>query len=142
MTKRLACRSEASDRRRFVHFVAIGLVNTAVGFGIFAVLHRIGGLPAQYALAISFVLGVLWNFWTHARFVFDHRGIRRLPAYMLTYIGIYGFNALCLESAMRAHISPIIAQAFLTLVSAVLSFFLISRVLTGRFPLSPRSDQA
>ena len=123
-----------SDKMRFVRFVLIGLVNTLVGYLIFVVFVVVG-IPAQPALAAAFVLGVLWNYWTHARFVFGQGEVSRLPVYGLAYFGIWAFNALALAGAQRAGLHPLMAQAALAPVAAVLSFFLIARVLTGRFPV-------
>ncbi|PHQ97167.1 MAG: hypothetical protein COB40_05550 [Marinosulfonomonas sp.] len=123
-----------SDKMRFVRFVLIGLVNTLVGYLIFVVFVVVG-IPAQPALAAAFVLGVLWNYWTHARFVFGRGEVSRLPVYGLVYFGIWAFNALALAGAQRAGLYPLMAQAALAPVAAVLSFFLIARVLTGRFPV-------
>ncbi len=123
-----------SDKMRFVRFVLIGLVNTLVGYLIFVAFVLVG-VPAQPALAGAFMLGVLWNYWTHARFVFGQGGVSRLPFYGLVYLGIWAFNALALAGAQWAGLHPLVAQAALAPIAAVLSFFLIARVLTGTFPL-------
>ena len=93
------------------------------------------GLSAQPALAIAFVIGVIWNYFTHARFVFDNKGLSKMPIYALAYVVVYGFNAVSLAAAQGMGLGPLTAQAILAPVAAVLSFFLISRVLTGQFPV-------
>ncbi|MGB3147026.1 MAG: GtrA family protein [Paracoccaceae bacterium] len=118
---------------RFVRFLGVGVLNTGFGYAVFAALV-LGGLGAQPALALAFALGVLWNYMTHARLVFGASGLARLLPYGLAYAAIYGINALALHLALGAGLSPLLAQALLVLPMAVLSFILISRVLTGRFP--------
>ena len=120
--------------RRFGRFILIGVVNTAVGFMVYAILVVLGISP-QLALGIAFVIGVLWNFWTHARFVFHSQGYSPLPVYALCYVGIYAFNAISLAMALRIGLGPLIAQGLIAPVAAVLSFFLISKALTGQFPI-------
>lgn len=120
--------------RQFVGFILIGVVNTIFGFAMYALLVLVG-VPPQPALAIAFIIGVIWNFWTHARFVFDNTGLGKLPAYALCYVAVYAFNSFTLGLALSNGIGPLLAQAILAPFAAVLSFFLISRVLTGRFPL-------
>lgn len=120
--------------RRFVRFILIGVVNTVFGYTVFSILVLLG-VPPQPALILAFTIGVIWNYWTHARLVFHQRGLRQLPAYGLCYVLIYVLNSLALEAALRAGIGPLIAQAVLAPIAAVLSFFMISRVLTGRFPV-------
>ena len=114
-------------------FALVGIVNTAFGYAVFSVLS-LSGLPAQAALAISFVIGVLWNFMTHARIVFDTKGFRKLPFYLLAYVMVYVFNAFSLEALLSTGLHPILAQGLLVLPAAVLAFILVSRALTDRFP--------
>ena len=120
--------------RQIVRFILIGLVNTAFGFGAYTVLVLLGVSP-QPALAVAFVMVVIWNYWTHGRFVFQSNGIRKLPFYALCYLGVYGFNSLSLEFALSHDIGPIISQAMITPFAATMSYFLIGRVLTGHFPI-------
>ncbi|WP_298854371.1 GtrA family protein [uncultured Ruegeria sp.] len=120
-------------KQSFMLFALVGIVNTAFGYAVFSVLS-LSGLPAQAALAISFVIGVAWNFMTHARIVFDTKGFRKLPFYLLAYVMVYGFNAFSLEALLIAGLHPIVAQGLLVLPAAVLAFILVSRALTDRFP--------
>ena len=93
---------------RFGRFVAVGLVNTAVGYGIYAA-GLAAGLPPQAALAVQFVLGVLWNYGMHARIVFACRGFARLPAYVGAYVLLWAVNALSLRTMQGAGFDPLTA---------------------------------
>jgi putative flippase GtrA len=124
---------------KFLRFLAVGVLNTAVGYGLYAVLV-LAGLGPQAALALAFALGVLWNYGTHARLVFGTGGYRRLPAYAVAYLAIYAVNAFGLSRAIAAGVHPLVAQLVLALVMAGLSFVLISVVLTGTPPFSRRGD--
>ena len=119
----------------FVRFLVVGVVNTAFGYLLFALLLYVGLRP-QPALALAFAGGVAWNYFTHARLVFGTRGLAQLPAYVLAYLLIYGVNAGALQVLLVAGVAPIIAQGSLVLPMAVLAYILIGRVLTGRFPWS------
>ena len=125
------------DLMRLLRFLAIGVLNTAVGYAIYAVLVLVG-LSPQPALALAFALGILWNYMTHARLVFTEsaRGLKRLPAYAACYALIYLLNAVALDRAIGAGLSPLVAQALLAPFAALLSFVMIGKVLTGRFPFS------
>lgn len=118
---------------RFVRFLAVGVMNTGVGYGVYAGLIALG-LSAQPALALSFVLGVLWNFATHSGLVFGSRGMARVLPYCGAYGLIYLVNALALHLALGLGLSAYLAQAMLLLPMAVLSYVLISMVLTRRLP--------
>ena len=125
------------DGARLVRFLLVGLLNTALGYLLFAALVLAGAGP-QAALALAFLLGVLWNFWTHARLVFGAGHLRRLPAYGAVYLAIWAANAAALGAAGAAGLAPLLAQALLAPLAAVAAFLLIGRVLTGRFPVGGR----
>ncbi|UUV08632.1 GtrA family protein [Ruegeria sp. YS9] len=120
-------------KKSFMRFALVGVLNTGFGYVLFTVLN-LSGLPPQIALVISFSGGVLWNFMTHARLVFDTRGLGRLPYYILSYLLVYAFNALSLGGLLSIGLQPIAAQGLIVLPAAILAFILISRVLTDRFP--------
>lgn len=122
----------------FLRFVLVGLLNTAFGYLAYAALVAVG-LGPQASLALAFVLGVIWNYFTHARLVFDQRGLARLPPYVLSYLVIWGFNSGGLALLLRAGLGPYLAQAVLAPAAAVFSFVLVSKALTGRFPLQRSS---
>lgn len=128
---------DEGDWMRLIRFLITGVVNTGFGYGAFALLV-LAGLSPQPALALSFVVGVLWNYAVHGRFVFGTRGYRKLPAYAASYVGIYVLNALCLAAALRAGLPTLQVQAVLTLIMAVISFVLLNLVLRGRLPGRPK----
>ena len=132
MTERLAKNTTSGQ---FVRFILVGVANTAVGYLVYAAFVLLGIGP-QLALAMAFVIGVIWNFWAHARLVFGQGGMGLFPAYVGVYVAIWGLNAVVLHLAIGAGFGPLLAQALLAPVSAVLSFFFIARVLTGSFPLA------
>ncbi|MGL4280641.1 MAG: GtrA family protein [Albidovulum sp.] len=119
---------------RFVKFLIVGLLNTAVGWVIYAVLLRLLGLPWQIALGLAYVLGVIWNFFTHARWVFETRGFSRLPAYILAYVAVFLTNKWTLAQMIGLGFSELWAQAILLLPMAMLTFVLISAALTSDWP--------
>ncbi len=116
--------------RRFARFVFFGIINTAFGYAVYAALI-VAGLAPQTALVLSFAVGVVWNYFTTARFVFDERGFRKFPAYVLAYVTIYGINAGGLQIALNMGLAPLLSQAILLPFVAVLSYLLLSYVLTG-----------
>ncbi len=122
-----------SPRKQFVLFIIAGLVNTAFGYGVYALLVWLG-LPPKLALALSFAIGVVWNYFTHARIVFQQKGFDRILPYVGAYLVILGVNTVLLDVLMRLGLGPYVAQALLAPVSAGMSFVLLSKVLTGRFP--------
>jgi len=115
-------------RAAFLRFLAVGVMNTAFGYGVYAA-GVLAGLPAQAALALQFLLGALWNYRLHARLVFAVRGWGRLPAYVAAYLLIWALNALALRALLATGLGPLAAQALVLPATVLLSWGLIGRVM-------------
>jgi putative flippase GtrA len=122
---------------QLLKFLVIGVFNTLFGYAVYALLVLLG-LPEQWALGLSYVIGVTWNYFTHAKLVFGAKGYRRMPAYFAAYIFLYGVNAFLLAELVAADVPPLLAQAAIVPLIAAMSFVLISRVLTGKWPVFGR----
>lgn len=109
-----------------MRFLLSGAVNTVFGYSVFAALV-FAGLGAQPALIITFCVGVLFNYVTSSRFVFQKLAnrwifVRFIGAYVLTYF----LNAILLELFMQIlKLSPYSAQVLLMPLSALLTFVLM-----------------
>lgn len=115
-------------RARVIRFLGAGVVNTAFGYAVFAGLVFLGAYP-QIALVAQFILGVLWNYRIHGRYVFAVQGYDRLPYYAASYVLIYFFNAFLLKSLMAMGFDPYLSQALALGPVVLLSYVLISRAL-------------
>lgn len=113
---------------QLMRFLAVGLANTAFGYGVYA-LAVLAGAPAQVALIVQFVLGALWNYALHARLVFAVRGWSRLPAYVAGYVAIYAANALTLRALTDQGYGPLAAQLLILPLTVALSWLLIGRIM-------------
>jgi putative flippase GtrA len=122
------------DLWRFVKFLVVGVFNTLFGFLAYAFFLRLVGLPWQWALALSYFVGVLWNFGTHGKIVFRTQGLGRLPFYVLAYAALFFINKVALKAAIAAGMSELWVQAVLVLPMAMLAFVLVSLALTGSLP--------
>lgn len=108
---------------RFVRFLAVGVLNTAFGYGVFVACLWLG---MHYALAgaISTVLGVLFNFKSTGNLVFRSKGNRRLPRFVAVYAIIYLVNVLALGVMLQFGIPEWLGGLILLLPSAILSYVL------------------
>lgn len=106
-------------------FIYVGLLNTLVGYSLFAFFIY---LEFAYPLAIlySTILGVLFNYKTIGKLVFSHSGPSKLfqfvSVYVVIYIlnvgGIWGFELIGLENK---YMSGFLLLAPLALLSYVLN---------------------
>lgn len=125
-----------SSFMKLIKFGVVGVFNTLFNYLVYAALVLLGVLPGV-ALAIAYVVGVAWNYVTHAKLVFKTRtGGRGVLGYIGVYVLVYLGNAVLLQVAIGAGLSPLVAQAGLALLFAGISFFAISWVLTGTLPFS------
>jgi len=112
---------------RFIRFLFVGALNTAVGYGFFVLFLWIGAAP-PLALALAFVCGVIFNFFSTGRLVFGNRDPRRIFGFCLVYLGLYGINLAALQGLQAAGLEAMIAQAILVGPMAVLSFLALKKV--------------
>jgi putative flippase GtrA len=120
----MAAASERSKTRvQFLKFLVVGAVNTVFGYSVFALLV-ISGVTPMPALVLTYVVGVLFNFMTTRRYVFDRASKSSFPRFVAAYVVIWLFNAVLYELVAAVLASPLVAQALCVPVVAVFSFFL------------------
>lgn len=105
----------------FLRFLVVGVLNTAFGYCVF-VAGMLLGLPAPAALAAAYVLGVLFNFLSTGKLVFDRLDARALPRFIGAYMLVYAVNLGVLALLVRAGLHEFIAQAIAIPFMAALSF--------------------
>jgi len=116
-------------------FLAVGAINTVVGFSIFVACsetvgdftdRRVGTIAgALVTVGISHVLSVLFAFVMHRRFVFRVRGhvVRDFVRFESVYLTALGINAVALPVLVELGLHRIPAQAVVILCTTLLSYF-------------------
>ena len=117
-----------------VAFLVVGGINTVVGFGIFVacsetvghfVDRRFGMVAGSLVtLGISHLLGVLFAFVMHRRFVFRVRGhvLRDFVRFESVYLTTVGINAVALPVLVELGVHRIPAQAIVLLPTMLLNY--------------------
>lgn len=108
---------------QFLRFLAVGVLNTLFGYGVFGALvlaHMEPGL----ALFIATVAGVIFNYFTTGRLVFAASGMGRLPRFAAVYGLTFLVNLWSLRELTAAGLSPLLAQAIMLPVMVILTFVL------------------
>lgn len=108
---------------RFIKFLIVGGINTAFGYGIFALLIF---LNLHYAMAVllSTILGVLFNFKTTGNLVFENSNNRLIFKFVAVYAIIYFINVASLKVFKLYKIDMYTAGALLLLPMALVAFAL------------------
>jgi len=113
-------------RARLFKFFVVGVLNTAFGYGIFAVLIWYG-LHYSLAAAISTILGVLFNFKTTGILVFKSHDNSKIIRFVLAYVVVYCVNVMALAILLHLGADTYLAGLILILPLALLAYFLNSQ---------------
>jgi putative flippase GtrA len=120
---------------QILRFLAVGGVNTAFGYGVFALLillnrhFRICSPEAELVLAplISQICGILFNFKTTGTIVFRNRNNRLILRFFAVYSITYLLNYGLLRLFESLGIGRLVGGAILVLPLALLAYFLNKR---------------
>jgi putative flippase GtrA len=127
-------RLPADELRTFGRFLAVGVLNTAFGYLMFALLLH--WLTRPLALLCSHALGVAFNFHSTAIGVFQQFRYTLLLRFILAYGAVYGFNLALLESLCQlGGVPDLLAQGLAVPVTAVFSFVVLRRFVFLRRPV-------
>ena len=109
--------------KQFVRFLLIGAINTVFGYAVFSLFLFLG---FHYAVAslLATIVGVLFNFLTTGRFVFNNRDHSLLGKFFLVYAVVYGCNVGALKILDSLAVNLYLAGALLLLPLAILSYIL------------------
>jgi len=109
---------------KFFRFIIIGIINTLFGAGVYSLLIYLG-ISYAWALLISTILGILFNFKTTGIYVFDNHDNRLIFRFFTIYSIIYVINVLIVKFLIRytdinAYISGYIAIPIVAILSFIL----------------------
>ena len=109
------------EAARFIRFVAAGAVNTGFGYASYAALV-LTGMPLWLAVTGSTTMAILFNFYSYGGLVFGNTSARVMPRFLVFYaaLGLVNFGLLHLLTGLG--LGPLLAQALLLPVLAVLGF--------------------
>ncbi len=117
---------------RLIRFLMVGGVNTVFGYSIFAGVYLTTG-GQKLAVTASIVLGVLFNFVTTGRLVFNSRELGKLPRFVVAYGLALGLNLALIEVFLRIGINAFLAQA-LCLPAVVITAYIVNARWVFRSP--------
>lgn len=111
---------------RIIRFLGTGVVNTVFGYGVYALLVFLA-TPYLAALLVATVAGVVFNYYTLGRIVFNDSGGRLVfLKFVVAYGAIYIVNAALLAFLTRAVFSsPYLAQVICVPPCVVISWLLM-----------------
>ena len=108
-------------------FLAVGVLNTLFGYGLFAALIFLG-LHYSLAVLLATIGGVLFNFKTYGRLVFGSRDNRLLFRFVAVYGIVYAAHVSLLKALLSTGLDPYAGGALLVVPMAALAFVLMKRL--------------
>ena len=113
----------STENYQFMKFIFIGGINTLFGYGVY-LFFLFFGLNFAIAALVSTILGIIFNFFTTGRFVFNSKNNSLFFRFILVYVIIYFFTVIGLSILYSNGISYEFGGAILILPNVFLSFFL------------------
>ena len=113
--------------QRILKFLGAGILNTLFGYSVYAALLFIE-IPYLIALFVATVAGVIFNYISFGRMVFDNHGNWFVfGKFVIAYTLIYGANAGLLYLFMvNFLLSPYLGQLICIPISVLLSWLLMN----------------
>ena len=109
------------ELKKILRFLAVGLINTGFGYLSYVVFVTMGS-PLWLAVAGSAVLAMIFNYLTYGGLVFSSISPRGIPKFLLVNLFVAVVNFVLLRLLTSNVIGPILAQAILLPVLAVLGY--------------------
>lgn len=114
------------SNNKLIKFILVGILNTAFGYSLFALFIF---LNIHYSLAVflSTVLGVLFNFKTIGKLVFDSHDNSLIFRFIAVYVLLYLINISCLWFFKISGFENMYINGFVLLVPLALISFVLNR---------------
>lgn len=111
--------------RKFVKYLFVGFMNTIFSYVIYAICVTILSRPTL-SLAVSYVIGILFNFQTTGRIVFKNKNNTLIFKFFLSYLTTFFINRYFLDMLVSTfHVDKYLSQAILVFPIAMISFMLL-----------------
>lgn len=118
------------DWRRLVRYYLTGVLNTAFGYGLFAIFIW-AGCNMYLAQLVSHCLGVAFNYITFSRFTFADRSGSK-SRFLLSYAGNYGLSLATLYALSRLITSPYLAGLMTVVIVSALNYLVLDKLVFNR----------
>lgn len=109
--------------RQFVSFILTGVLNTVVGYAVFALVYLATG-SGTISVVVATIVGATFNYFSYGKLVFNNVGYGALLRFIVGYAVIGVANIAALEALGTVISKALIAQLVLLPVLVVASFVL------------------
>lgn len=108
----------------FIRFGIVGVIATAVHYGIYYVLLNV--INPNAAFTIGYLLSFFMNFWLSAKFTFKAEAtVKRGAGFALSHLVNYGLQMLVLNVSLKLGVPEPLAPVPVYLISIPVNFLLV-----------------
>lgn len=116
----------STEWKRIFRYYQAGIVNTAFGYGLFAILVYFG-LNIYVAQIVSHILGMAFNYLTYSRYAFaDHSA--NMARYILSYAVNYLLGLVSLFALSHFIASPYVAGLLATVIVSAINYLVLRKL--------------
>jgi len=110
-------------KKQIFSFILVGILNTLVGYVLYALFIYAG---LEYILSVLFatILGVIFNYKTIGKFVFDSKSKNSAIKFILVYVIVFIVNISVIKIFKIYGFNDYIAGFFAIIPASVVSFVL------------------
>lgn len=110
--------------KQFAKFILVGILNTLVGFSLYAIFLAVG-TNFKVALLLSTCFGIIFNFFSTGRLVFVETNSSLILNFVLVYAFSYWLNIACINLFLQFGINKYGAFLISAPILSLTSFFLM-----------------
>ena len=114
---------------QFVRYYQAGILNTAFGYGLVAVLLAVG-VNVYIAQFLAHTAGVAFNYVTYSRHAFRADG--SVGRFVLSYVGNYLIGLAALATSLQFIRSPYVAGLLVVIFVSFINYFVLKHLVFSR----------
>lgn len=105
-------------------FLISGAINAAFGYSVFALIFILTGAH-RFAVVFATVIGIVFNYITTGRFVFERADWRAFPRFAFIYALLCVVNIGLLDMGRMMNVSPLFGQLLALCIIVPTTFVLL-----------------
>ncbi len=118
--------------KTFLRFVAVGVVNTIIGYAVILIFFHLVGLSYSLSYFLSYVIGIIISFFLNRQFVFfsNKNKLKEFTLFLLSFGISYGASYAGLHFIVEHHLIATDIAFFAGMVIYSTLFYLLNRYFT------------
>lgn len=114
---------------QFVRYYQAGILNTAFGYGLVALLLAVG-VNVYIAQFLAHTAGVAFNYFTYSRHAFRAEG--SIGRFIFSYVGNYLVGLAALATCLQFIHSPYVAGLIVVIFVSFINYFVLKSLVFSR----------